>query len=79
MTANTESPYSSIFGRWCPWRASSTAKFVQAELFLHLFEFCFAGVAQGNPDETVVAFEIVADFSNGQIRKSRTVLVGNAV
>src|SRR5258706_1588429 len=25
-TAKSELPYSSIFGRWCPWRASSTAR-----------------------------------------------------
>ena len=54
-------------------------EFVQAEFLLHLFEFRPGGVAQGDPDETVAALEVVADLVDRQIGDARSVLVGDAI
>ena len=77
-TANSESPYSSIFGRWWPLRASSTASSCRPNSSAHLVELGLRGLEQRDPDEAVGAMHVLADVLDGNVGDLATVFVGDA-
>ena len=78
-TANSESPYSSIFGRWWPLRASSTASSCRPNSSRHLVELFVPGLDQRHPDEAVGAAHVLADVLHRDVGELLAVLVGDAV
>ena len=54
-------------------------QFVQVEFLLHFQHLDFGRVAQGDPDEAVRPFKIVADVGNRDVSEFFSFLIGDAI
>ena len=78
-TANSESSYSSIFGRWCPLRASSTASGCSPNSSAIWSSSAGVGLEHRDPDEAVRPGHVFADVLDRNVAELAAVLVRDAI
>ena len=77
-TANSESPYSSIFGPLVALARVLDGELVQAELVRHLVQLLARGLEQRDPDEAVRPADVLADVLDRDVGDLAAVLVRDA-
>ncbi len=78
-TTNSESSYSSIFGRWWPLRASSTASGCRSNSAAISSISSCRRLEQRDPDEALGPRHVIADVGHRNVAELLPVLVGDAI